>query len=80
MATTAISNIVTPEVLADQLSAKFPDQLVFGKTSIVKVDDTFPLGAPGTQFTIPSWKRIGVFADMTEGSPLVPGNIRTYKE
>jgi hypothetical protein len=68
------------EVLADQLSAKFPDLLVLGNTDLVRVDDTFPLGSPGTQFKIPSWKRIPAFASLTEGTAMTPGKITSYAE
>lgn len=80
MAATAIADIINPEVLADQLSAKFPDLLVLGNTDLVKVDDTFPLGSPGTQFKIPSWKRIPGFTALTEGTAMTPGKISSQAE
>ncbi len=80
MAYTAIGDIINPEVLADQISAKFPDHLVLGDTNLVEVDSTFPLGAPGTVFKIPFWKRIGAFAALTEGTAMTPGKITTGSE
>lgn len=80
MAITQISNIINPEVLADQISAKFPDRLVLGNTDLVEVDTTFPLGMPGTQFKIPFWKRIGAFADLVEGTAMTPGAINALSE
>ena len=80
MSYTALANIVNPEVLADQISAKFPDQMVFGNTNLVEIDTTFPLGSPGTVFTIPQWKRIAAFASLTEGTAMTPSNITTAKE
>jgi hypothetical protein len=80
MANTAITNIINPEVLADQITAKFPDQLVLGNSNLVEVDSTFPLGSPGTKFKLPFWKRIAAFGDMTEGTALTPGNITTGSE
>src|SRR5581483_7761984 len=80
MAFTAITDIVNPEVLADQISAKFPDMLVLGNSGLVEVDSTFPLGSPGTKFKIPFWKRIGTFADLAEGTPMTPGKITTGAE
>lgn len=80
MANTTISDIINPEVLADQITAKFPDQLVLGNTNLVEVDSTFPLGSPGTKFKLPFWKRIAAFGDMTEGTALTPGNITTGAE
>lgn len=80
MAITKIADIINPEVLADQISAKFPDHLVLGQTSLVEVDSTFPLGSPGTQFKIPFWKRIATFAALSEGTAMVPGKISTGSE
>ena len=80
MATTQIADLIDPEVLADQVSAKYPDMLVLGQTSLVDVDSTFPLGSPGTAFTIPFWKRITGFAAKAEGSSLTTNKITTGKE
>lgn len=77
---TAIADIIDPEVLADQISAKFPDKLVLGGSGIVEVDTTFKLGSPGTKFTIPFWKRIAAFEALTEGTPMTPGKIGTDSE
>lgn len=80
MAYTYISDIINPEVLADQISAKFPDYLVLGNSDLVEVDGEFPLGQPGTQFKIPFWKRIGPFQALTEGTAMTPGKISTDAE
>lgn len=80
MAVTGINDIINPEVLADQLSAKFPDLLVLGNTDLVSVDDTFPLGSPGTKFKIPSWKRIPSFSSLSEGTAMTPGKITSTAE
>ena len=80
MASTAISDIIDPQVLSDQISAKFPDKLVLGTPGLVDVDSEFPLGAPGTKFTIPFWKRISAFGDMTEGTALTPSKIQALSE
>lgn len=80
MAFTAIADIINPEVLADQISAKFPDYLVLGNSSLVEVDSTFPLGSPGTRFKMPFWKRIGAFTDLTEGTAMTPGKITASAE
>lgn len=68
------------EVLADQVSARYPDMLVLGNTDLVEVDGTFPLGSPGTKFKLPFWKRIGAFASLTEGTAMTPGKIQTGAE
>lgn len=80
MAYTAISDIIDPQVLADQIAAKFPEMLVLGNSNLVEVDTTFPLGSPGTKFTIPFWKRIGSFGSLVEGTPLTPGKIQASSE
>jgi len=80
MALTQIANIINPEVLADQVSAKFPDQLVLGNTNLVRVNGEFPLGSPGTIFKIPAWNRMTGFSDLTEGVALTPNNITTHSE
>jgi HK97 family phage major capsid protein len=80
MAYTAIADIISPEVLADQVSAKFPDQLVLGNTNLVAQSPDFPMGSPGTLFTIPFWKRVSGFASLTEGTAMTPNKIQTAKE
>lgn len=80
MSVTAIADIINPEVLADQIAAKFPDKMVFGNSNLVEVDSTFPLGSPGTTFTMPFWKRIGAFGSLTEGTAMVPSKIAASKE
>jgi hypothetical protein len=80
MPVTAISDVIVPEVLGDQVSAKFPDMLVLGNSSIVDKDGEFPLGTPGTAFKIPFWKRIGSFGALTEGVAMTPGKITTGAE
>jgi hypothetical protein len=80
MAPTLIANIIDPEVLADQISAKFPDKLVFANSGLVDVNTTFPLSSPGTKFTIPFWKRIGAFGALTENSAMATSNVTTDTE
>ncbi len=79
-AVTRIQDIINPEVLSDQVSAKFPDKMVLGNTNLVAIDTTFPLGAPGTEFKMPAFKRIADFGDMVEGTPLVTTGIETFAE
>lgn len=68
------------QVLADQVSAKFPDQLVIGNSQLVEIDTEFPLGSPGQKFTIPFWKRVAAFGDMTEGTALTTNSITALTE
>jgi hypothetical protein len=80
MAVTAISDIINPEVLADQITAKFPDHLVLGGTSLVDVDNEFPLGSPGTAFKMPFWKKVPAFASIAEGTAMTPGKVTASAE
>lgn len=80
MAITKIADIIDPEVLADQISAKFPDKLVLGNSDLVEVDSTFPLGSPGTKFKIPFWKRVATFSDLNEGTAMTTNKISTGAE
>jgi hypothetical protein len=80
MPPTMIADIIDPEVLADQISAKFPDRLVIGQTALVEVDSTFPLGSPGSKFKMPFWKRIATFADLSEGTAMSTNKIQTGSE
>lgn len=80
MAVTAIADIINPEVLADQVSAKFPDMLVLGQSGLVDVDGEFPLGVPGSVFKMPFWKRVAAFGALTEGTAMTPGKITTGSE
>jgi hypothetical protein len=80
MAITAISDIINPEVLKDQISAKFPDMLVLGNSNLVEVNSTIPLGAPGTKFKLPFWKRINGFGALTEGTAMTPAKVTAAAE
>ena len=79
-AVTRIQDIVDPEVLGDQVSAKFPDKMVLGNTNLVQIDTTVPLGSPGTEFKLPAFKRIADFVDMAEGTPLTTSGVDTFSE
>lgn len=80
MAITAIADVIVPEVLADQVSAKYPDHLVLGNSSLVEVDGTFPLGSPGTAFKMPFWKRVAAFGALTEGTAMTTAKIQAAAE
>ncbi len=80
MAVTSISNIIDPQVLADQIGAQYPDKLVLGNSDLVEINGTFPLGSPGTKFTLPFWKRIGAFAAISEGTPMTTGAVEAGVE
>jgi HK97 family phage major capsid protein len=80
MANTRIQDIINPEVLGDQVGAKYPDMMVLGNTNLVAKDGQFPIGTPGTEFKIPFWKRIGNFATLAENTPMVPTGVTTGAE
>lgn len=77
---TAIADVINPEVLGDQVSAKFPTHLVLGSTNAVSVDSSFPMGSPGTEFKIPFWKRVTGFSSMSEGSALSTNKVSADAE
>jgi hypothetical protein len=79
-AVTRIQDIISPEVLADQITAKFPDKMVLGNTNLVEIDTTVPLGSPGTEFKMPAFKRVADFVAMTEGTALTTSGVTTYAE
>lgn len=81
MASTSVANIINPEVLADQVSAKFPSNLLIaGQPGLVKVNTEFAQGTVGTVLTIPHWLRGGSFGTFSEGVAMVPGNLTTARE
>jgi hypothetical protein len=46
----------------------------------VEVNTTIPLGAPGTEFKLPFWKRMGAFGAIAEGTPMTPGAVQASAE
>ena len=80
MAVTQISDIIDPEVLGHQASARFPDMLTFAQTGLVRINTEFPLGSPGTKFKMPFWKKIGSFANLAEGGSITLGKIQAGAE
>lgn len=80
MAVTAIADIINPEVLGDQISAKFPDMLVIGASNITVTDGTFPVGSPGTEFKVPFWKRMPALGAISEGVAMTTQKITADAE
>ncbi|MZQ75259.1 MAG: N4-gp56 family major capsid protein [Peptoclostridium sp.] len=62
--TTALTNMVNPQVMADMVSAELPSKLKFAP--IASVDTTLQ-GQPGTTITIPAYNYVGEADDLTEG-------------
>lgn len=80
MAVTAIADIIDPEVLADQVSAKYPDMLTLSQVPGLIVTDTFANGTPGTVLEIPFWKRMGALAAYVEGTPATEQKLTTGRQ
>ena len=64
MATTMISDLINPQVMADMISAKVPSKLVVAP--FAKVDTTLA-GIPGDTITVPQYAYIGDAEDIAEG-------------
>lgn len=64
MATTTVSNIINPQVMADMISAKIGKKIVV--TPFAKVDDTL-VGVPGDTITVPQYAYIGDAEFVAEG-------------
>ena len=65
MATTMLSNIINPEVMADMISAELPNALQV--SGVYKVDRTLS-GKAGNTITVPQWAYIGAAEDVAEGA------------
>ena len=64
MATTMLSDLINPQVMADMISAKVPNKMVV--TPFAKVDTTLS-GRPGDTITVPKYAYIGDAEDVAEG-------------
>lgn len=64
MATTKLSGLIDPEVMADMISAKLPKKIAV--TPFAAIDTTLT-GIPGDTITVPSYKYIGDADDLAEG-------------
>lgn len=64
MATTILSDLINPQVMADMISAKIAKKLVVAP--FAKVDTTLQ-GIPGNQITVPQYAYIGDAEDIAEG-------------
>lgn len=64
MATTMISDLINPEVMADMISGKIESKIVVAP--FAKVDTTL-VGVPGNTITVPQYAYIGDAEDIAEG-------------
>ena len=69
MATTKLSNLLNPEVVAKYIDAKLVDKI---KLSPLAVVGTELQGRPGNTLTVPVWQYIGTAQDLAEGVADVP--------
>ena len=74
MATTKISDLINPQVMADMISAKIPTKIVV--TPFAKVDTTLQ-GVPGDTITVPKYDYIGDAVDVAEGFAVETSKLST---
>lgn len=74
MATTLLSNMVNPQVLADMIDKKLVDLVRFAP--LATIDYTLQ-GAPGSIITLPTFNYIGDAATLAENSELTPVALTT---
>lgn len=67
MASTKVTDLIVPEVMADMISAKLPKKLRF--TPLASIDTTLQ-GRPGNTITVPKWTYIGAAEDVLEGAAI----------
>ncbi len=67
MATTLLSNVVNPQVMADMISASLPKKIKF--SAIAKIDTTLA-GQAGNTITVPKFGYIGDAVDVAENTPI----------
>lgn len=74
MATTKISDLINPQVMADMISAKLPSKIAV--TPFAKVDTTLQ-GVPGDTITVPKYDYIGDAVDVAEGEEVDVSKLST---
>lgn len=80
MAVVSIADVIVPEILQDQIAAKYPDMLVVGQSGLVQKNPNYTMGSPGTAIKMPFWKRGGSFAAISEGVAMTTGKIDAGSE
>ena len=65
MATTTLSGLINPEVMADMISGKLENKIVV--TPFATIDTTLE-GVPGNTITVPQYNYIGDAEDLAEGA------------
>ncbi len=77
MATTKLSNLLNPQVVAEYIDAKLVDKI---KLSPLAVVGTTLQGRPGNTLTVPVWEYIGTAQDLAEGVADVPVVLNSDSE
>ena len=72
MATTSLSNLVNPQVMADLVDKKLHDLIRF--LPLAEVDNTLN-GVPGSVLYLPSFSYIGDASTLAEGETLTPASL-----
>ncbi len=80
MPSTKLSDIIDPQVLADQVGALFPDRLQLEASGAVLVETNADISAGGTRVTIPRWKRGGDMVPLSDSAPLTVEKVDTVTE
>jgi len=66
-ATTKLTDLVDPQVMADMISAQLPQAIKF--SGVAPIDTTLE-GQAGSTITVPKWEYIGDAADVAEGGAI----------
>lgn len=72
MATTELTNLINPEVMADMIEAKLDKRLAV--IPFAKIDNTLQ-GQAGSTITVPKWGYIGSADDIAEGGSITPSTM-----
>lgn len=72
MATTVLTDLINPQVMADMIEAKLDKRLAV--IPYAKIDNTLQ-GQPGSTITVPKWGYIGSADDIPEGGSITPSEM-----
>ncbi len=72
MATTKLTNLINPQVMADMIEAKLDKRLAI--IPFAKIDNTLQ-GQAGSTITVPKWGYIGSAEDIAEGGSITPSTM-----